>query len=379
LAKFRVSGRELSGALGDMGTFLPLVVPIMKVAGLASTGVLLGFGLFYMASGAVYRLPIPVQPMKAVAAVVLTSHLTPGAIAATGIVLGLLLTALAVSGAMERLARAIPGSVVAGLQLGLGVSLALIAVDLMAGVLWLGLGMVALVIALVRVPGCPATVVALAAAIVVGQAVGLAPSPNGLGPGLSLPGLVLPSLADVGEALHRAVLPQIALTVTNAVIVTAALARTLFPDDAGAVTERRLSLTSGLANLLLAPFGALPMCHGAGGLQAHYRFGARSGAAPLLLGAVLVVLALFFSGTAVQLLAMIPLPAVGALLVLAAIDLAISKRLIDARLDCWPAIAATAVGTVVFDAAVGLAMGCLIEFGRSLGRTHLRRGQAHRD
>jgi len=115
------------------------------------------------------------------------------------------------------------------------------------------------------------------------------------------------------------------------------------------------------------------MCHGAGGLQAHYRFGARTGAAPLFFGVGLVVLALFFSETAVQILAMIPLPAVGALLVFAAVDLAISKRLLDARPDCWPAIALTALATVMLNAAAGLAVGCAIEIGRGLARDFFNR------
>jgi MFS superfamily sulfate permease-like transporter len=215
--------------------------------------------------------------------------------------------------------------------------------------------------------------------LLAGQALGLAPPLGEVAPTFALPGLVLPSLADLGQALQLAVLPQIALTVTNAVIVTAALARSLFPQAAGRASERRLCLTSGFANLLLAPFGALPMCHGAGGLQAHYRFGARSGVAPLLLGALLLVLALFFSAAAVELLAMIPLPAVGALLMLAGADLAISKRLFDARPDCWPAIALTALGTVVVDAAVGLAIGCTIEFGRRFARDLFDRWRLPKD
>lgn len=373
---FRFSWRELSGAFGDLGTFLPHVISVLTVGGLAASGVLFGFGLFYLMSGLVYRLPIPVQPMKAVSAVIVTAHLPPGAVAATGVILGVLLILLALSGAIERLARVIPASVVAGLQLGLGLSLAVIGLKLMAEVWWLGLAMLALVAGLMRLPGCPATLIALAAALLAGQAAGLAPPPGGLAPGFALPGPVpLPSLAEVGQALELAVLPQIALTVTNAVIVTAALARSLFPEGGTRVSERRLSLTSGLANLLLSPFGALPMCHGAGGLQVHHRFGARTGAAPLIMGAGLLVLALFFSGTAVELLALIPLPAVGALLMLAAVDLAVSKRLLDARPDCWPAIAATALGTLLVNAAVGLALGCAIEIGRRLARDLLdRRG-----
>jgi hypothetical protein len=106
-------------------------------------------------------------------------------------------------------------------------------------------------------------------------------------------------------------LPQLPLTLANAVILTALLAREMFPTS-GRVTERRLALTTGAGNLLLAPFGAMPMCHGAGGLVAQYRFGARTGWAPGLLGAILLVLGLGFAGDAAALLGAIPLAAVGA-------------------------------------------------------------------
>lgn len=375
---YRFTFRELGGAFGDLGTFLPHVISVLTVGGLASGGVLLGFGLFYLASGLLYRLPVPVQPMKAVSAVVLTAGLTPGAVAATGLILGVVLLVLGATGAINRLARVIPASVIAGLQLGLGLGFAWLGLELMLGEPWLGLGILALLLALSMLPGCPAALIGLAVALAAGQLSGLAPAPAAFAPGLALPGMVLPSLAEIGAALHLAVLPQIALTLTNAVIVTAALARTLYPEGGVRVSERRLCLTSGTANLLLAPFGALPMCHGAGGLQAHHRFGARTGAAPLLIGGLLLTLALFFSSTAVDLLAMIPLPAIGAFLIIAGADLAKSRRLTDARPDCWPAIALTAVGTLMFDAAVGLAVGCTIEFGRRQARDLFARRRAPR-
>ena len=130
------------------------------------------------------------------------------------------------------------------------------------------------------------------------------------------------------------------------------------------MTERRLALTTGAGNLLLAPFGAMPMCHGAGGLVAQYRFGARTGWAPGLLGAILLVLGLGFAGDAAALLGAIPLAAVGALLVFAGGDLALSRHLIEARPDCRRAIAAAAFGTFAFDPAVGLAAGWIIEVAR---------------
>lgn len=375
----RFNLRELGGAFGDLGTFLPHVISVLTVGGLTSGGVLFGFGLFYLFTGLVYRLPIPVQPMKAVSAVIVTAGLPPGAVAATGIILGAVLLVLGMSGAIDRMARVIPASVIAGLRLGLGLSFAWLGFGLMAEVPWLGFSMLALLLGLTFLRGCPATLVGLAVALLAGQVAGLAPPLGDFAPHFALPAPVLPDLSEMTQALHMTVLPQIALTVTNAVIITAALARSLFPDRPGGVTEKRLCLTSGAANLLLAPFGALPMCHGAGGLQAHYRFGARTGAAPLLLGAAFLVLALFFAEAAVNLLAMIPLAAVGAFLVLAGAELAISRRLFDARPDCWPAIALTALGTLVFDAAVGLAVGCTIEFGRSLARGFFRRHRSRPD
>jgi hypothetical protein len=137
----------------------------------------------------------------------------------------------------------------------------------------------------------------------------------------------------VWHSFEVAVLPQLSLTLTNAVVVSASLARELFPASTRA-TERNFSISSGLANVLLCPFGAMPMCHGGGGLQAQYRFGARTGAAPIFLGAILLVFAVGFSDTATSLISIIPIGAVGALLILAGTDLALSRRLFDARRSC---------------------------------------------
>jgi len=148
------------------------------------------------------------------------------------------------------------------------------------------------------------------------------------------------------------------------VIVTASLSRELFP-GATKVSERNLALSSGLANVLLCPLGAMPMCHGAGGLQAQYRFGARSGLAPIILGAVLLVLAVGFADHAAELFAIIPLGAVGALLIMAGTDLAISRRLFDGKPSCLPVIGVTALIAVTINPALGLVVGWISEFIRA--------------
>ena len=99
---------------------------------------------------------------------------------------------------------------------------------------------------------------------------------------------------QIVHGTKNAVLPQIPLTLTNAIIVTAAVARQLFPNEVNPVTERNLALTTGLGNLLAAPFGGYLMCHGAGGIAGHVRFGARTATAPVLIGLVFVVLGMVF-------------------------------------------------------------------------------------
>jgi hypothetical protein len=217
----------------------------------------------------------------------------------------------------------------------------------------------------------------LVATVLIGWAAGIVDAPPAAAFSPAFPTLVLPSLADLGHAFTVAVVPQMPLTLTNAVIVTAALARDLFP-QARRAGERNLCLSSGLANLLLAPLGAMPMCHGAGGLQAQHRFGARTGAAPILLGTILLVLALGFAGWVGSLLAFVPGAAIGALLLVAGADLAASRRLFDARPDCWPAIGITAAATLLADPAVGLACGWLVEAGRSAAVASLRGSRSRR-
>jgi MFS superfamily sulfate permease-like transporter len=256
--------------------------------------------------------------------------------------------------------------------------MALLGARLLLATPWLGALSLLLLLALLRQGRWPAAPLTLLAVAAVGWAAGAAAPPPAPVLAPALPSLVCPTLADAWHALGLAVLPQLPLTLTNAVLVTAVLARELFPNVApGRVSERRLCLSTGLANLLAAPLGAMPMCHGAGGLQAQHRFGARTGAAPVLLGVVLVVLALGFPGWIAGLFASVPPAATGALLLVAGADLAWSRRLVDARPDCWLPIGATALATLLANPALGLACGWALEAGRgpaaALARK-LRRG-----
>ena len=356
---------ECSGACGDLGTFIPHVIGAITVAGLSPAGVLFGFATFLIATGLFYGLPLPVQPMKAISAVILTGGLRPGEVAAAGIMIGVVLLVLGITGWIGRLSRAIPQSVSAGLQLGLGLLMGVLGLKLVLETPWLGFGSLALLFALTRAPQCPAAPLTLATSILAAWATGktgiasaVAVTPRPLQ-------LVVPSWPEVWRSFEVAVLPQLSLTLTNAVIVTASLARELFPSTGSIASERRLALSSGLANLLLCPFGAMPMCHGAGGLAGQFKFGARTGLAPVIFGAVLIVLAVAFADHAAALFALIPIGAVGSLLIFAGTDLAISRRLFDGKPSCLWVIGATALVTVTVNPALGLVLGWVAELIRA--------------
>ena len=360
---FRFDLREANGALGDIGTVLPLMIGAIALVGLPATNVLLCFGLFYIATGLIYRLPIPVQPMKAIVAVALVSEVTPAAIALSGILIGLALVALGASGLIDRIARLVPQSVLSGLQLGLGLALGWIALGLMADRIVVGLVSLGVAVAFLRL-GAHAALATILCGITLGALFDLSGASGLVPPEAPDWPAGLPTLTDLRTAVTELALPQLALTLTNAVFLTALVAQDRFGQRAERVTPRRLCLTSGAANMLLAPLGGLPMCHGAGGVAAHYRFGARTGGAPIMLGAGLLVIALLPDPLRQIALASIPTATLGALLLIASVELAASRRLIDALPSCRPVIAVTALGTLFGNPLIGLILGTLAEILR---------------
>jgi sulfate permease, SulP family len=330
-SRFGWSVGEVSGSLGDLGTFLPHIVGAITIVGMEPTGILTTFGLFYALSGAFYGVPMAVQPMKAASAAVLIEPMDPGAIAGAGLVIGAFFLLMGITGVVSRLARVLPGTIAAGLQLGLGLSLAALGIHLIEKQPWLGVAMGALMLALMRFPRMPVALVAVVAGIIVGQLLGVAPPLPALDFGWHLPHFVIPSWAQIIHGTQNAVLPQIPLTLTNAIIVTAAVTRQLFPKELHPVNERNLAITTGLGNLLAAPFGGYLMCHGAGGIAGHVRFGARTATAPLLIGLAFVALGIGFGSSGYALLRTIPDAVLGGLLMFSGLELALSSKPQDYR------------------------------------------------
>jgi len=214
---------EVSGSLGDLGTFLPHIVGAITVVKMDPTGILTTFGLFYAFTGAFYGVPMAVQPMKAASAAVLIEPMAPAAIAGAGLVIGAFFLVLGLTGVVSRLARALPGSIAAGLQLGLGLSLAALGIRLIGTQIWLGVAISALILGLMRYQRSPVALVAVLVGIAVGQVLGITPPFPMPDLGLHLPHIVVPTWAQIVHGTEYAVLPQIPLTLTNAIIVTAAV------------------------------------------------------------------------------------------------------------------------------------------------------------
>ncbi len=192
--------------------------------------------------------------------------------------------------------------------------------------LWLGLPMCAVMLGLMRFSRLPVALIVVVLGAFIGVVTHVSPPFPHLAFGFYLPTFILPTWPQLANGVGRAVLPQIPLTLTNAIIVTAAVARELFPGQADRVSERNLALTTGLGNLLAAPFGGYLMCHGAGGMTGHFRFGARTGLAPVLIGALFLALGLFLGRSGYDLLRTIPQAVLGGLLLFSGLDLALSSK-----------------------------------------------------
>jgi MFS superfamily sulfate permease-like transporter len=327
----RLNRHEISGSLGDLGTFIPLLVGMSITNGLDFTSALFFAGLFNIVTGVLFSIPMAVQPMKAIAAIAISENLRLEQILAAGIWTSVIILFLGVTRLIVIVDRIIPKPVIRGLQLGLGLQLIEKGVQLIRDtrVLWgfdsvaVGILGFAIILALATSKRIPSAL--LVFVIGLGLAVALKVDVLGnLTVGINLPHWVPLKWDDFRTSFFRAALPQIPLTTLNSVIAVCALSADLFP--ARQARPLRVSVSVGLMNLIAGWFGAMPMCHGAGGLAGQYRFGARSNASILFLGAVKLLLAVFFGGSLLTLLRIYPKSILGVLLSISGLELALVAR-----------------------------------------------------
>ena len=320
------SRQEWSGAFGDMGTDLPLLVGMIVAARLDAATVFLVYGALQLCTGVLYRMPMPVQPLKAVAALVIAGGISREVLAAGGLTIGVLMLLLALTGGLAWLQDAVPRVVVRGIQIGLGLQLGRLALEKFVpqdGAWGFALAAVALTIVLAARtrPTLPAGLLVLPlgftwAAWRWGTAPTLGFAPPVGGPAFA----AFTTPATLVDGFLILALPQIALSLGNSVLATRQLALDLFPDRA-AIPLRRIGVTYAAMNLVSAPLGGIPVCHGSGGMAGHYAFGARTGGSVVIYGGFWLLAALLASADARALLALFPGPILGVLLVVEAVTL----------------------------------------------------------
>ncbi|KAJ6732417.1 hypothetical protein OIU79_003518 [Salix purpurea] len=414
---FRSKWAELNGAMGDLGTYIPIVLALTLSVDLNLGTTLIFTGIYNIVTGAIYGVPMPVQPMKSIAAVAISNSAEFGVpeIMAAGICTGGILLLLGVTGLMQLVYKLIPLSVVRGIQLSQGLSFAMSAVKYISKVQdfsksksggdrhWLGLD--GLVLAIV----CACFIIVVSGSGEEGSEregdeISLGGSERPGRRGLrriiaSLPsalmvfllGVVLafirrpgvvhdfkfgPSSIEVvrfskhawKEGFIKGTIPQLPLSVLNSVIAVCKLSSDLFPGKGFSASS--VSVSVGVMNLVGCWFGAMPCCHGAGGLAGQYKFGGRSGGCVALLGAAKLVLGLAVGSSLVMVLNQFPVGVLGVLLLFAGIELAMASRDMNTKEDSFVMLLCTAVSITGSSAALGFLCGIAVHLLLKLRNWH---------
>ncbi|KAF6218393.1 hypothetical protein HO133_005740 [Letharia lupina] len=298
---------EISGSFGDIGTLLPILIALTQIGAISLSSTLVFSGLANILTGLAFGVPLPVQPMKAIAAVALAQGFSKSEIASAGIFVAAAIGFLSITGLIHWFTERIPIPVIKGIQVGTGLSLIISAGNLYPHFDRFGTNPLVLILAFLgllasstfrRVPY--ALLILLVGIISVISTDWLYPGwGEDFRPDFSTwhPHTFVPSPREFGKGTLEAGIGQLPLTTLNSVIAVAFLAQDILPNVRTPSTTS-LGLSVMAINLVGCWFGAMPVCHGSGGLAAQYRFGARSGASIIFLGLLKLLLGLFASKVA---------------------------------------------------------------------------------
>jgi SulP family sulfate permease len=380
---------EIAGSLGDLGTLLPIAIGMILINGLSPTGMFFSIGIFYILSGMYYGITVPVQPMKVIGAYAIATAMTPSQVLASSALMGLFLLIIGGTNAITLIGKYTPKPVVRGVQISTGTLLMAQGVRFMIGsskfqmmrqlaepyltiqhigpvAVGIVIGIVGGILTLLLLENrkFPAGLVVILGGIFLGLVLGTHEGFDKLNIGIYFPKLLpfgLPAGADVTFAFFALVLPQLPMTLGNAVIANADLSQEYFGRDSTKVTYRALTLSMALANLLSFVVGGMPLCHGAGGLAAHYRFGARTAGSNLMIGLLFLALAVFLGIHALSVVYLLPMAILGVLLIFAGAQLALTVIDMKTRKDLFVSLLILGI-TLASNLAVGFLVGIVVAY-----------------
>ena len=387
--RYRFDRMEIAGSLGDLGTLLPIAIGMILINGLNPTGMFFSIGIFYILSGIYYGITVPVQPMKVIGAYAIATAMTPTQVLASGALLGLFLLIIGGTNAITFIGKYTPKPVVRGVQISTGTLLMAQGVKFMIGsskfqmarqlaepyltVQHIGpvqvgivIGIIGGVLTLLLLENrkFPAGLVVILGGIFLGLILGTHEGFDKLKIGIYFPKWLpfgFPTGIDFTFAFFALALPQLPMTLGNAVIADADLSYEYFGDDSKKVTYRALTLSMAAANLLSFVVGGMPLCHGAGGLAAHYRFGARTVGSNLIIGIVFLALAFFLGIHALAVVYLLPMAILGVLLIFAGGQLALTIIDMETRKDLFVALLMLGI-TLASNLAVGFLVGIVVAY-----------------
>jgi hypothetical protein len=350
--------RELSGAFGDIGTDFPLLIAMILASGLPSYSVLIMFGLMQILTGLAYRMPMPVQPLKAMAPLVIAQNIGGDILLGAGLAIGIVMAVLTLTGALDKLGKFIPKAVIRGIQLGLGLSLCLLSFQkyiltgafegyILAGIAFL------IILLLIDKKKFPTAFMVIVLGVIYTLTVHVELNVFQKSFGVHLPSPHLPKLEDILTGFFLLTLPQIPLSLGNSIFATRQVSEDLFPDKKP-LSIQKIGLSYSLMNLINPFLSGLPVCHGSGGMVGHYVFGGRTGGSVIIYGLFYITLGLFFGNGFEQIIQIFPLPILGVILVFE--GLALVSLVKDLIIDKRNFLIALLVGIL----AVGLPYGFVI-------------------
>lgn len=363
LRRMKFSMMELSGSLGDLGTFIPLTLALAMTTSMDLGTILIFAGLANIVTGILFGLPVPVQPMKAIAAVAIAEQLLPEEIAAAGIVVGAVILVLGATKWTEKIDSLVPRSVIRGIQLGVGIKLAAKGISMISATPLVGMDSITMALALglmaslaIRFRRIPSALIMFAVGL---AAIFLSLPATEMLSGFSTPdfNLITWQMSDWTNGILLGAVPQLPLTLLNSVLAVCALSGDLFPRQR--ISTSKMAISVGIMNLIACPFGAMPMCHGSGGLAGQYHFGARTGGSVLVLGSIKLIVGAFFGVSLMTALSLYPMSILGLMLIMAGIELAKPARDQTRRIDIIVMLV-TVAGILAVNTAVGFAIGLMV-------------------
>lgn len=388
-ARYQFNRMELAGALGDLGTILPLGIGMIVINGLDPLALFACVGIYYLFSGFYFGVTMPVEPMKVIGAYAIATGIAAPQIFAASLINGLFLLVVGVTGAMTLIGKYTPKPVIRGVQLSTGVLLVSQGVKMMLGSsqfqvirraaepylslqhlgplpigILIGVVLGFLTLLLLDNRRLPAALVVVVIGVFLGMILGTHEGLDKLVLGINIPRLLptgIPPWADFATSLFVLAIPQLPMTIGNSVIATGDLAKEYFGESSKKVTYPAICMSLATANIMSFFFGGMPMCHGAGGLASRFRFGARTAGSNIISGFLFLLLALLLGSHALSVVYLIPMSALGVLLVFAGSQLALTLLDLKGRKELFVPLMMVGI-TLASNLAVGFIAGIALAY-----------------